>query len=76
MQHHDNLLGFYLNMDIHFSDREKNRLGCHMEFCLFWPKNSTYFKRTALKPHPGFLAQKSEGKKTKPKNPPEIKSFL
>lgn len=45
-----------------------------MEFHLFWPKNCTCFKRTTLKPHSGFLGQKSEEKKpTKPKKAPEIK---
>lgn len=72
MQHHDYLLGFYLNMNIDSSDGEKNRLGCQMDFLLFWPKNFTYFKRSVLKPHSGFLAQKSE-EESQANKPPEIK---
>lgn len=70
MQPRDNLLGFYLNMDwtyIGFFDKERNRLGCQMEFHLVWPENCTYFKSTTLKPHSGFLAQKSDGEKKKKK---------
>lgn len=51
-------------MDIDFSYGEKSRLGCQMEFQMFWPKNCTYFKRITLKSHLGFLAQKSEENKT------------